>query len=139
MDRLRETPRLGLVKSVLGPNLQELGRGRELFVYDLETAARPGPGQAAKARALEEIQPKRPVSPLGDALHGVLAAHRGQPVAGVILATDGRSNTGEDPLRVAEVAARQNIPIFPIAAGSERCVRSTWLTAAASTRTSTCP
>ena len=36
-----------------------------------------------------------------------------------MLVTDGRSNAGEDPLRAAEAAARQNIPIFPIAAGAE--------------------
>jgi hypothetical protein len=61
---------------------------------------------------------------VGDALHGVLAAHRGQPVAGVILATDGRSNTGEDPLRAVEAAARQNVPIFTIAAGGDEGPRN---------------
>src|SRR5262249_2479951 len=124
VDRLRETPRLGLVKTVLSRYLDALARGRELFLYDLETAARPGAGPAAKARSLEEIQPKRPVSPLGDALHGGVAGHRGQPVAGVVLATDGRSNTGEDPLRAVEAAARQNIPIFPIAAGADEGPRN---------------
>ena len=54
----------------------------------------------------------------------MLAAHRGQPVAGVILATDGRSNTGEDPLRAVEAAARQNIPIFSIAAGADEGPRN---------------
>jgi hypothetical protein len=124
VDRLRETPRLDLVKTVLNPNLGALARGRELFVYDLETAARPGAGRSARSRPLEEIQPNRPISPLGDALHGVLAAHRGQPVAGVILATDGRSNTGEDPLRAVEAAVRRNIPVFPIAAGADEGPRN---------------
>ena len=75
---------------------------------------RPSPGGGAGARRASSTRSSRtaPYSPLGDALHGVLAAHRGQPVAGVILATDGRSNTGEDPLRAVEAAARQNIPIF---------------------------
>ena len=54
----------------------------------------------------------------------MLAAHRGQPVAGVILATDGRSNTGEDPLRAVEAAIRQNIPIFAIAAGADEGPRN---------------
>ena len=44
VDRLRETPRLDLVKKVLGPNLEALARGRELFVYNLESAAQPGGG-----------------------------------------------------------------------------------------------
>jgi hypothetical protein len=124
VDRLRETPRLDLVKTVLGPSLEALARGRELFVYDLESAARPGAGTSARSRKLESLQANRPISPLGDALQGVLAAHRGQPVAGVILATDGRSNTGEDPLRVVETPARQNIPIFAIAAGADEGPRN---------------
>ena len=83
MERLRQTPRLDLVKTVLRPGLESLGRGRELFVYGLESAAQPSAGPSARARTLDDVQPNRPVSPVGDALHGVLAAHRGQPVAGV--------------------------------------------------------
>ena len=108
----------------LGPNLEALARGRELFVYNLESAAQPGGRPSARTRKLDDIQANRAYSPLGDALHGVLAAHRGQPVAGVILATDGRSNTGEDPLRAVEAAARQNIPIFSIAAGADEGPRN---------------
>jgi len=124
VDRLRETPRLSLVKSVLRPNLESLARGRKLSLYDLGSAASPGAPGTARARTLDDVQPNRAVSPLGDALQGVLAAHRGQPVAGVILATDGRSNTGEDPLRAVEAAVRQNIPIFLIAAGADEGPRN---------------
>jgi hypothetical protein len=124
VDRLRETPRLDLVKKVVGPNLEALARGRELFIYNLESAAQPGGSASARTRKLDDIQANRAYSPLGDALHGVLAAHRGQPVAGVILASDGRSNTGEDPLRAVESAARQNIPIYSIAAGADEGPRN---------------
>jgi hypothetical protein len=118
VQRLRETPRLGLVKHGLQPNLEALGRGREIFLYDLESAARPGSGESARKRTLEDIGPNRPISPLGDAIHGVLSGHRGQPVAGVVIASDGRSNTGEEPLRALEGAVRANIPIYAIAAGA---------------------
>ncbi len=124
VQRLRETSRLDLVKTVLRPNLEALGRGRELYLHDLESAARDGSGESARSRTLDAVQAKRPVSPLGDAIHGVLSAHRGQPVAGIVLATDGRSNTGEDPLRAAEAAVRQNIPIFAIAAGASEGPRN---------------
>jgi hypothetical protein len=124
VDRLRETPRLDLVKSVLEPILPALARGREVFTYDLESATQPGAGSATRAKKLGEIQAKRSVSPLGDALSGVLASHRGQSVAGVVLATDGRSNTGEDALRAAQAAAHQNIPIFAIAAGADEGPRN---------------
>ncbi len=112
VERLRETPRLDLVKNALEGNLEALAKGRELFLYDLESAARPGSGESARKRTLDDIQPNRPISPLGDALHGVLAGHRGQPVAGLVIATDGRSNAGEEPLRAIEAAVRQNIPIY---------------------------
>jgi len=124
VERLRQTPRLDLVKTVLRPSLEALGRGRQLFVYGLEAASGPSAGPSTRPRTLDDLQPNRPVSPVGDALHGALAAHRGQPIAGVILATDGRSNTGEDPLRAVEAAARQRVPIFPIAAAGDEGPRN---------------
>ena len=104
--------------------MEALAKGREVFVYDLETASRTGLAGAAKGRKLEEIGPGRAVSPLGDAVRGVLSAHRGRPIAGVILATDGRSNAGEDPIRVAEAAARLGVPIFPVALGGDEGPRN---------------
>jgi hypothetical protein len=124
VQRLRETPRLDLVKTVLQPNLKALGQGRDVYLHDLESAARDGSGTSARKRDLDAIQAKRPISPLGDAIHGVLSAHRGQPVAGIVIATDGRSNTGEDPLRAAEAAVRLNVPIFAIAAGASEGPRN---------------
>ena len=124
VDRLRGSPRIDLVKAALAPNLEALGQGREVFLYDLESASRTGTAGPARTRKLEQIEPKRSVSPLGDALRGALAAHRGRPVAGVVLVTDGRSNAGEDPIRIAEAALRLNIPIYPIAAGAEEGPRN---------------
>ncbi|MHC5544029.1 vWA domain-containing protein, partial [Singulisphaera rosea] len=65
VQRLRETPRLDLAKSALAANLDALKRGRELHLYDLESAARSLPNSSTKARKLEHIKPNRPVSPLG--------------------------------------------------------------------------
>ena len=118
VERLRETPRLALVKDALAKNLEALKKGREVFVYDLDSAARPGAGESARKRTLDDIQPNRAVSPVGDAIRGVLSGHRGQPVAGLVIATDGRSNAGEDPLRAIDAAVRQNIPIYAVAAGA---------------------
>ena len=100
VERLRETPRLDLVKTRSKPTpggtcaraasssstTWNRRRGRA-------PASRRGSGRSTTS------SPTAPISPLGDALHGVLAAHRGQPVAGLVIATDGRSNTGEEPLR----------------------------------------
>jgi hypothetical protein len=124
VDRLRETPRLDLVKKVLQPNLEALGRGRDVYLYDLQSATRTTAGKQARVLKLDDLKPNRSVSPLGDALEGALEAHRGQPVAGIVIATDGRSNAGEDPTKVAEAAARQNIPVFTIAAGADEGPRN---------------
>jgi hypothetical protein len=124
VDRLRETPRIDLARSALAEQLKPLSVGRDVFLYDLESAAKTGTAGPAKPKPLEKIEPKRTVSPLGDALRGALAAHRGRPIAGIVLVTDGRSNAGEDPLRVAEAAARLNIPVFPIAVGGEEGPRN---------------
>ncbi len=123
-DRLRQTPRLDLLKGALAPELAALGRGRAVSLSDLGAASKPGGAPAEPARALGAIRPSRSVSPLGDALRAALAAHRGRPIAGLILATDGRSNAGEDPVRVAEAAARLGVPIFPVALGGDEGPRN---------------
>jgi hypothetical protein len=124
IERLRETPRLDLARAALGPNLKDLARGRAVSIDDLQTATQGGSAPSGKARTLEDLKSGRPVSPLGDALRGALATHRGQPMAGIVLVSDGRSNTGEDPLRAAEIAARQGIPIFTVAAGADEGPRN---------------
>ncbi|MGC8639892.1 MAG: vWA domain-containing protein, partial [Isosphaeraceae bacterium] len=124
VDRLRETPRLDLAKGAISPHLDELGKGRDVAFYDLESASKAVTTGPARAKPLEEIQPRRSISPLGDALRGVLAAHRGRPVAGIVLISDGRSNAGEDPLRVAEALARLSVPLFAIASGGEEGPRN---------------
>ncbi len=124
VDQLRETPRMELVKGSLRAHLDKLGRGREVFLYDLGSASKAGKAGTSRTRRVDELKPDRCVSPLGDALRVVLALHRGRPVAGVVLVTDGRSNAGEDPLRAAEAAVRQGIPVYTIAAGAEEGPRN---------------
>src|SRR5262245_35736155 len=40
VDRLRETPRLGLVQELLGRQIDPLSKGRNLYTYDLDSAAK---------------------------------------------------------------------------------------------------
>ena len=105
--------------------LEALARGRTLFVV------RPGVGGPARLRRIGAVaQARRHASRTAPSRRWATpctacwrrtAASRSP---GVILATDGRSNTGEDPLRAAEAAARQNIPIFSIAAGADEGPRN---------------
>jgi hypothetical protein len=51
-------------------------------------------------------------TPLGDDLRELLSRTRGQPVAGIFLATDGQSNAGGSPLAAAQQAGADGVPLF---------------------------
>jgi hypothetical protein len=51
-------------------------------------------------------------SPLGSAVRALLARTRGQPVAGIVIATDGANNSGSRPLDAAMAAGRQGAPLY---------------------------
>ncbi len=57
---------------------------------------------------------------LGDALFEVLQRERGQPLAGVVLVTDGRQNAGRSLEAPLETAERLKIPDYPIGVGPTR-------------------
>ncbi len=59
-------------------------------------------------------------SAIGDALSTALAAHRGQPLAGVLLVSDGQSNTGQDARKAAEQAGRDGVLVNTLAIGTEQ-------------------
>ncbi|MBM3236814.1 hypothetical protein FJZ31_11035 [Candidatus Poribacteria bacterium] len=52
---------------------------------------------------------------VGDALSQAINDWKGQPIAGVVLLTDGRNNTGGNPL---DIAQSLNAPIYPIGIGN---------------------
>jgi hypothetical protein len=51
-------------------------------------------------------------TPIGDDLRELLSRSRGQPMAGIFLATDGQSNAGGSPLAAAEQARADGVPLF---------------------------
>jgi hypothetical protein len=57
-------------------------------------------------------------SAIGTAIRQALAAHRGQPLAGILVVTDGQSNAGEPPVKAAEFAGAEGVPIIALAAGT---------------------
>ncbi len=60
----------------------------------------------------------RSATAVGVAVRQAIAAAQGQPVAGVLLLTDGQSNAGEPPAKAAEFAAAAGVPIVPVAVGT---------------------
>jgi hypothetical protein len=51
-------------------------------------------------------------TPIGDDLRELLSQSRGQPVAGIFLATDGQNNAGGSPLTAAEQAKADGVPLL---------------------------
>jgi uncharacterized membrane protein len=49
---------------------------------------------------------------IGDGLRALLDEQRGQPMAGILLITDGANNTGSSPLEAAAIAKQDGVPLF---------------------------
>jgi hypothetical protein len=54
---------------------------------------------------------------VGDALRDVVTRKRGQPLAGVLLVTDGANNTGAQPLESAAALRQEGVPVYVYGVG----------------------
>ncbi|MBM3877728.1 MAG: hypothetical protein FJ386_13605 [Verrucomicrobia bacterium] len=61
---------------------------------------------------VDRLAATSPTTPLGDALTEVVKAKRGQPLAGVVLITDGANNTGTSPREAAALARQEGAPLY---------------------------
>lgn len=111
---LRQQSRLEHVQRIVGEALPKLKQGRIVSLYGFDSRLKPLEGD----ESLTSLRAAGASTGMGDALAGALAAHRGQPLAGVLLATDGRSNSGADPRDVAALAGKEGVPIVSLAAGT---------------------
>jgi len=81
----------------------------EFVTFDRDVAP------ATESQALEEASPDDPArqaTAIGDAIRDVLNRKRGQPMAGIFLATDGANNSGSEPLDAAAAAAQDKNPLY---------------------------
>ena len=102
LKKLRESKRYDLAVAAMDSRLGQLSDGRELSLMHFDSKAEP----VESWSRLANIPPKGPQTAIGDALKAALAAHRSQPMAGVLLVTDGQSNGGEDARKIAEQAGK---------------------------------
>ena len=114
VSALRKLSRLQLSQRVVGELLSALGDGRVVSLYGFDGKLTP----LAPEAGLDGLAARGSSTGIGDALAGVLAAHRGQDLAGILLVTDGRSNSGLDPRDAAAVAGEQKVPIVALAAAT---------------------
>ena len=54
---------------------------------------------------------------IGDCLRAALKEMRGQPLAGIVILSDGRQNAGEDAVQAAQACKAQRVPIFSVGVG----------------------
>jgi hypothetical protein len=119
---LRKRSRLELAERAMKQVDEPLRDGRELSAYafsaKLESLGTDRPP------ATDSLKPDGQFTGVGDALKNALALHRGQPIAGILLLTDGRSNVGEDPRKIAAAAGKLGVPIHALAVGTEEPPRN---------------
>jgi Protein of unknown function (DUF1194) len=65
---------------------------------------------------------------IGAAIRQAITAYRGQPLAGILLVTDGQSNAGEPVSKAAEFAAGEGVPVVSLAMGTPEGPRNARLT-----------
>jgi len=74
--------------------------------------------QPLKLEADKDLEPVGQESRIGDCLRQAIKELRGQPLAGVVIISDGRQNVGEDAVHVATSQYKiQHVPIFTVAVG----------------------
>ncbi|MCA9323321.1 MAG: VWA domain-containing protein, partial [Planctomycetes bacterium] len=66
---------------------------------------------------------------IGTAIEQALAAYPGQPLAGILLCTDGQSNSGPSPLSCADLLEASGIPLQILAFGTRNAPRNLAVTA----------
>ena len=111
--------------------IRELAKKHTLRVYrfggevagaELKTAKDAKPKNAAEGPATESLplkapQPEADQTRLGDALDTVLQDTAGQPVAGIILLSDGGQNMGGDPSLAGQRAGEAKAPVYTVGFG----------------------
>ena len=135
LDRTRireveQVARIDLVKGVLkNPRLNLLPRLEREFDLDAFTfgqgvAQLPQPqSKTNESRKIEDftwidkLAPGSPLTPMGDSLREVINRKRGQPLAGVVLITDGANNSGSQPREAAALLRAEGVPLYVYGVG----------------------
>ena len=112
---VRDQSRLDLARQALAPMWPDLQQGRQVDVYGFDSKAR----LMESKDPLGELQARGASTAIGDAMNQALAAHRGQPLAGILVVSDGQSNSGEDPRKIAQQSGREGTMIQTFVVGSE--------------------
>jgi len=138
LSEIEQVARVDLLKSVLkNPRLNLLPRLDREFDLDAFTfgqgvsplAARKdaetngSPKQGSAKLSLEQytwvdrLGATNPATAIGDALREVVNRKRGQPLAGILLVTDGANNSGSQPREAAGLVRQEGVPLYVYGVG----------------------
>jgi hypothetical protein len=78
---------------------------------------RKGPPGVAEFTWVDRLKADSPATAVGDALREVFNRKRGQPLAGVILVTDGANNSGSPPRETAALLRQEGVPLYVYGVG----------------------
>lgn len=119
-----KAPRLELVRGVLqNPRMNLLARLRKHFdlagyqfgttLGDLSLDSAPGGGgTGSNLFNVAQLDGHYSTTALGDAVRDAVSRKRGQPLAGVLVITDGANNSGSPPLEAADHLKSEGVPLY---------------------------
>ena len=119
-DRLREMSRLDLVNMALkNPELRILDQLKDRYIFKAYSFSK-GIAKDPQLGAMVPDEKEGTETAIGTAIDSVLRELHGQPIAAMVVITDGRSNAGTDPADVcAQLADRgTRIPIYTVGVGN---------------------
>lgn len=124
---LRQRTREDLASHVLKNGLMEklaAGGDRNVRIQEFtaQLVSAPTTGPASQPTI------DRSATAIGAAIRQAIASQQGQPLAGILLLSDGESNTGEAPGKAAEYAAAEGVPVVAIAMGTPEGPRNAKIT-----------
>lgn len=142
LAELRRRSRLELARTAVDKILPELAEDRVLDVYAFDSQLRELNVQPAPQAAEEgspspgaDAPPPPPALPadlvangtqtgIGDAVQAAIKRRHGQPLAGVLVVSDGRSNVGQPLSEVAAELGRVHVPVHTLLVGSDKPPRN---------------
>lgn len=115
--KYRSVPRIEVLRNALKDEdlalLPTLAREFDVTHFTFgQNLADIGSGDAQSLTWVDQIDPKSQTTALGDAVRELLERKRGQPLAGIFLATDGANNLGTAPIEAARLARAEGVPLY---------------------------
>jgi len=121
-EQVEQTPRMSIAKGLIHRDRDnvfgELAKQYDVRYFAFDESLTPATGKGKQTQVeLGGLAPSGTGTHLGSAIQAAVDRHSGQPIAGVVVLTDGASNGGEDPLEVAARMGKWGVPVYPVVLG----------------------